>query len=125
MEWYLTVIKERYAQFTGRAGRAEFWTFTLVNFAISMVLNFIGFLGLGFISSIAAGIGSIYGLAVLIPGIAVAIRRLHDTDKSGWYLLLGLIPVIGTIGLIYLLAQESNPDENQFGPNPEIAHFLD
>lgn len=125
MEWYIKVIKERYAQFTGRAGRSEFWMFTLVNFAISMVLNAIGFLGLGFISSIAAGLGSIYGLAVLIPGIAVGIRRLHDTDKSGWYLLLSFVPIIGTIALIYFLAQPSNPDTNQFGPNPEIAHFLD
>lgn len=129
MEWYMTIIKERYKQFTGRAGRSEFWTFAIVNFLIVAALGVVGtvfsFIGLGFIGTITSLLSFVYSIAVLLPLAAVGVRRLQDTDKSGWLMLLGLIPFIGWIGLGYLLAQPSNPDTNQFGPNPEIAHFLD
>jgi uncharacterized membrane protein YhaH (DUF805 family) len=116
MEWYLTVLK-KYAVFTGRARRSEFWYFVLFNIIIAFVLN-----GL----SMALGsfvIGGIYALAVFIPGLAVSVRRLHDTGRSGWWLLLSLIPVVGAIILIVFCIEDSKPGENQYGPNPkQVSH---
>src|SRR4051794_23590350 len=93
--YWKRVVLERYAQFEGRSGRAEFWWYFLAGVIISIVLNI-----LIAISSIFWVLYVIYGLAVLIPGLAVAVRRLHDTDKSGWWLLIGLIPLVGIIVLI-------------------------
>ncbi|SDX01268.1 DUF805 domain-containing protein [Marinobacter mobilis] len=113
MNWYLEVMK-KYAVFTGRAQRAEYWMFFLFNFIIAFALGFIeGLVG-------SPGIlGLLYSLAVLIPGIAVSVRRLHDTDRSGWWLLIGFIPLIGAIVLLVFLVQDSKPGENQFGANPK------
>jgi len=124
-DWYLKVLKEKYATFTGRASREEYWYFTLVNFIISIIFAVVGGIIGGGIGGIISGIGSLYGLAVLVPGIAVAIRRMHDIGKSGWYLLIGLVPVLGAIALIYFLVQPSDPETNLYGANPEVAHFLD
>lgn len=92
--------------------------FFLFNIIIAFVLEFIeGFVG-------GPGIISmLYSLAVLIPGIAVSVRRLHDISRSGWWLLIGLVPIIGTIVLIVFMVQDSQPVENQYGQNPktEIA----
>ena len=107
LQWYLTVIKN-YVGFEGRASRSEFWYFTLINFIIVVVLNIIGILTLG----------SLYALATLLPSIAVSIRRLHDIGKSGWWLLVGFIPVIGIFVLIYFYVQASEVNENRFGPMP-------
>jgi uncharacterized membrane protein YhaH (DUF805 family) len=107
--WKLVVL-ERYAQFTGRSRRAEFWWYFLANFIISVVLNIL----IG-ISSIFWVLYVIYGLAVLIPGLAVAVRRLHDTDRSGWWLLIGLIPIVGIIVLIVFWATDGNPGPNRYG----------
>ncbi len=114
MEWYLAVLK-KYAVFSGRARRKEYWMFFLFNIIIAFTLAFVeGFLGsLGIISML-------YGLAVLIPGIAVSVRRLHDTGRSGWWLLISLIPLIGTIVLIIFMVQEGK-EENDFGPNPKLT----
>lgn len=112
MNWYLKVIKQ-YADFKGRARRKEFWMFTLINLIISTVLNAID-MSLGTII-----LGLIYSLFVLIPGIAVGARRLHDIGKSGWMLLVALIPVIGAIWLIVLFVQDSQPGSNEYGPNPK------
>src|SRR5437899_1593476 len=93
MHWYLEALK-KYAVFSGRARRKEYWMFFLFNLIIGLVL--------GVIEGVAGGPGvleSLYGLAVLIPGIAVSVRRLHDTNRSGWWLLIGLIPLIGVIVL--------------------------
>jgi uncharacterized membrane protein YhaH (DUF805 family) len=70
-------------------------------------------------------LSGIYGLAVLIPGIAVGIRRLHDTNRSGWWLLISLVPVIGTIVLIVFMAQDGQPDTNRYGPNPKAPAGID
>lgn len=119
MEWYLKVLKQ-YSDFNGRARRKEYWMFTLFNviFAVAaMVLDNV--LGIAFES---IGYGPIYGLyilAVLVPGLAVGVRRLHDIGKSGWWLLVGLIPLIGTIWLIILLATEGTRGDNEYGPNPK------
>ncbi|MBA7614686.1 MAG: DUF805 domain-containing protein [Calditrichaeota bacterium] len=115
MNWYLEVLK-KYAVFSGRSQRKEYWMFYLFNIIIAF--------GLGFIDGLVGGPGvlaSIYGLAVLIPGIAVSVRRLHDTNRSGWLLLIALIPLIGVIVLLVFMVQDSQPDENQYGPNPKTV----
>jgi len=119
MNWYLQVLK-KYAVFTGRAQRAEFWYFVLFNLLISVALALVD-VAIGTYSE-EAGVGLLYGvyaLAVLLPGIAVAVRRLHDTGRSGWWYLIGLIPLIGAIVLIVFWVQDSQPGENQHGPNPK------
>ena len=110
------VVFERYALVEGRAGRAEFWWFFLANFLISLVLQ-----GLGRGASILAIVSLIYSLALLIPGLAVAVRRLHDTDKSGWWILISLVPLVGIIVLIVFLATDGDPGANQYGnPDPGL-----
>jgi uncharacterized membrane protein YhaH (DUF805 family) len=107
MNWYLDVLK-KYAVFDGRARRQEFWMFALINFVISLILNLV--LGM---------VGLIYTLAVFLPSIGVGIRRLHDTGRSGWWLLIGLIPVVGFIVLLVFFVQDSQPGDNQYGSNPK------
>lgn len=114
MNWYLDVLKN-YAVFNGRARRKEYWMFMLFNILISFAIGFIeGFLGSPGV------IGLIYALAVLVPSIAVTIRRLHDTGRSGWWVLLGLVPVLGIILLIFMVL-DSQPNDNEYGPNPKAA----
>ena len=117
MNWYLQVLK-KYAIFSGRARRKEYWFFVLFNVIISMVLAFIdGMMG-SFNAEAGVGmLGGIYSLAVLIPGIAVSVRRLHDIGKSGWWLLIALIPLAGGIILLVFNAKDSQEGENDYGPN--------
>ncbi|MEL6629268.1 MAG: DUF805 domain-containing protein [Bacteroidota bacterium] len=117
MNYYLDVLRN-YATFTGRARRSEYWNFVLFNVIISAVLGGIDAAILG--AEPGTGfLGSIYQLFVFIPGVAVAVRRLHDTGRSGWWYLLVLIPIIGWIALIVFYFQDSEPGENQYGPNPK------
>lgn len=113
MEWYLKVLKN-YAGFQGRAARKEYWMFALINLIIVLILSLLEWLL--HINNILTGI---YDLAVLIPSLAVGARRLHDTGKRGWWLLIGLIPVIGFIILIIFFCLNSDENENQYGPNPK------
>lgn len=117
MHWYLEVLK-KYTLFTGRARRSEYWYFVLVNLGIALVLAVVD----GVIRKMTGmgPLGTLYGLAVLVPGIAVSIRRLHDTDRSGWWLLLGLVPLVGLV-LIVFLAQDSMASTNRYGQNPKLA----
>ena len=115
MNWYLEVLK-KYATFSGRARRTEYWMFSLFNFIIAIVLGAVDRL----IGSIDV-IGMLYGLAVFLPGIAVSVRRLHDTNRSGWCLFILLIPVIGWIVLLLYLVKDGNPGQNQYGANPKEA----
>jgi uncharacterized membrane protein YhaH (DUF805 family) len=108
MKWFIKCFKQ-YADFKGRARRKEYWMFTLINGIIGFVM---GLLGLTILSWI-------YSVAVFIPSLAVGVRRLHDIGKSGWWILLFLIPVVGWIWLIVLSIQDSLPGENQWGPNPK------
>ena len=115
MNWYLEVLK-KYAVFTGRSRRKEYWMFALFNLLIAF--------GLGVVEGILGSpgvLGGFYSLAVFIPAIAVGIRRLHDTDRSGWWLLLILIPILGALALLVFLAQDGTPGENEFGVNPKEA----
>lgn len=123
MEWYVKVLKQ-YADFNGRARRKEYWMFFLINFLISMAIGFVsGFIGgMSQDPSMASGmiiLPLLYSLGVLIPSIAVGVRRLHDTNRSGWWLLVSLVPIIGAIVLIVFLVQDSQPGSNQYGPNPK------
>ena len=115
MNWYIEVLN-KYAVFGGRAQRKEYWMFFLFNCIISFVIGlFEGFAG-------SPGIVYIlYSLAVMIPGIAVSVRRLHDTDRSGWWLLIGLVPLLGAIALLIYMVQDSHSGENQYGINPKTA----
>ncbi|OSI15981.1 DUF805 domain-containing protein [Neisseria dumasiana] len=112
MNWYLEVLK-KYAVFNGRSRRQEYWMFTLFNIIASIIFSTLDSL-LG--TNIFA---LLYTLAVLLPGIGVSIRRLHDIGRSGWWLLLSFIPVIGAIVLIYWACQDSQPGTNEYGPNPK------
>lgn len=119
MEWFLKVLRQ-YADFNGRARRKEYWMFILIN----MIFGFVAMLldNLLGIADPVIGYGAIYGLytlALIIPGIAVAVRRLHDIGKSGWMLLIAFIPLIGAIWLIVLMCTDSNAGENQYGANPK------
>jgi len=115
MNWYIEVLK-KYAVFDGRARRTEFWMFSLFNFIITIVLLVAE--GLFGSSSI---VSMLYSLAVLIPCITVSVRRLHDTDRSGWWLLIVLIPIIGVIVLIVFMVQDSKAGENKYGLSPKLV----
>src|SRR5690606_11242221 len=118
MEWYLGVLK-KYAEFGGRARRKEYWMFVLFNIIIAFVLGLIdGMLGLTTDGGMGI-LGGLYTLAVLLPAIAVGVRRLHDTGRSGWWLLIGFVPVIGFIVLIVFFVLASQPGSNEYGPNPK------
>lgn len=119
MNWYLQALS-KYADFSGRARRKEYWIFFLINIVIGGVLSFIdGFLGTVMQGGQIGILSGIYALLVLIPGIAVAVRRLHDTSRSGLWVLIGLIPLIGAIILIIFFVMEGTPGRNQYGPNPK------
>ncbi len=119
MHWYLKVLK-KYAVFNGRSRRKEYWLFFLFNILISIVLSILDRITGNFNAQIGMGLlGGIYFLAILIPGIAVTIRRLHDTGRSGWWWLIALIPLIGVIVLLIFMVQDSNPGQNRYGANPK------
>lgn len=121
MNWYMIPFK-KYADFTGRAQRSEYWYFVLFNTLISFGLSLIDFtIGTGDPSTGMGLFSGLFSLAILIPSISVGARRLHDTDRSGWWMLLALIPVIGVIVLIVLFALDSQPNANRFGANPKTA----
>ena len=120
MEWYLKVVRDNYANFTGRARRQEYWMFVLFNMIFIFVLAIIsGILSGAFEAPGFIIIYVLYVLAVLIPSLAVAVRRLHDTGKSGWFYLVALIPFVGSIWLIILFATEGDVGPNAYGPDPK------
>lgn len=121
MNWYLEVLK-KYAVFSGRARRKEYWFFILFHLIISFVLGFVDGLVGTFNADLGLGLlGGIYALAVIIPSIAVSVRRLHDTDRSGWWILICLVPIIGAIVLLVFMVLDSKPGENRYGPYPKEA----
>ena len=119
MDWYLKVLKQ-YADFNGRARRKEYWMFFLFNMIFAALASLIDYsAGTVNYESGSGVFQGIYSLVVLIPGLAVAVRRLHDLDKSGWMLLLALIPPIGAIWLLVLFATNSKEGANKWGENPK------
>ncbi|GLZ50250.1 hypothetical protein Acsp06_64350 [Actinomycetospora sp. NBRC 106375] len=127
MQWYLKVLKQ-YADFSGRARRTEFWMFVLFNAIAYIVLALIDVL-IGTASFTSTGTGfsfgggllsGLYSLGVLIPSLAVAVRRLHDTDRTGWWLLIGLVPIVGGIVLLVFYCIEGTRGPNQYGPDPKM-----
>ena len=121
MNWYLHVLKN-YATFSGRARRKEYWMFFLISALISIVLTLLDILLGTYSVEYEAGLFSgLYSLLILIPSIAVVVRRLHDTDRSGWWILISLIPLIGVIVLFLFICLDSQPGTNRFGANPKEA----
>ena len=120
MNWFLMALKN-YVGFSGRSRRSEYWYFTLFYLVIAIVLSVLdGILFGGSVDGKGTPVLSgLFMLAMLLPFIAVGIRRLHDTDRSGWWLLIGMIPILGTIVLIVFFVQDSKPGDNRFGPNPK------
>jgi uncharacterized membrane protein YhaH (DUF805 family) len=119
MNYYTDVLK-KYAVFDGRARRKEYWMFVLWNIIVSLVLSVIlGVIGLVLHMAAVSFLLGVYSLAVLIPGIAVGVRRLHDTGRTGWWLFIGFVPLVGAIVLLVFVVQDSKPGENQYGPNPK------
>jgi len=116
MNWYIDVIK-KYAVFTGRARRKEYLMFMLFNFFVSVIFNIFFYAYQQ--SYTVAVIMSLYSLALLLPVLGVTIRRLHDTGRSGWWIFLGLIPIIGAVAVLVFLCLDSEPGANQYGENPK------
>jgi uncharacterized membrane protein YhaH (DUF805 family) len=116
-----TVLLEKYATFSGRARRAELWWFVLFNLVVSLILSIIDrtIFGVSMETGMTNSVlGVIYSLAVLLPSITVSARRLHDIGRSGWWLLIAFIPLIGALILIYWYIQPSQDGSNEHGPNP-------
>ena len=114
MHWYTDVLS-KYTVFDGRAGRQELWMFVLFSLIVSIIVSIVGnILHLSFL-------GGLYALAVMQPSLGVEIRRLHDIDKSGWWILIAFVPVIGIIWLIVLMCMAGSPGANRFGPSPDAA----
>jgi len=123
MGWYLKVLNQ-WSDFNGRARRTEYWMFALYNIMFLIIAAILdNVLGLKFNSEFPYGyLYLLYGLFVLIPGLAAAVRRLHDVSKSGWWYFIAVIPLIGGIWLLILLATDGTPGENEWGINPkEVA----
>ncbi|MGG4219336.1 DUF805 domain-containing protein [Paenibacillus jamilae] len=114
MQWYLNGLKN-YVGFQGRARRTEYWMFVLFSVIATVVIGIIdGLFGLTPILTY------IYSLAVLLPSLAVMARRLHDTGKSGWWILIALVPLVGSIILIVFFCLDSQPGDNKYGKNPKL-----
>ncbi len=116
MKWYGRVLK-KYADFTGRARRKEYWTFVLINMFIAVLLVLID------ITYQTMVLYYLYTIAIIIPSIAVCVRRLHDTGKSGVYILVSFIPLVGSIIMLILLATEGDHGSNKYGPDPKGSNF--
>jgi len=112
-----TCLKEKYYNFNDRAPRSEYWWFALFGWGVTIVLSILDNL----IFNNASGSGmfsTIWGIAILLPSIGVGVRRLHDLDKSGWWFLISLIPIVGFIILVFWFVQQGTRAENRFGADP-------
>ena len=115
---YYSICLSKFADFSGRARRREYWTFVLVNCLIAMLLLILG-LAFGEDSPASNIMVTIFYLIMLVPNLSVSVRRLHDIGKSGWYMFLSLIPLIGGLILLIWSLMDSEPGENQYGKNPK------
>lgn len=123
IEWYKKVVFENYANFSGRARRSEYWYFVLANMliAISLVILSVIFMAMDIaaVGFIFIGLYGLYTLAIIIPNLGVLVRRLHDTNKSGWYYFMAFIPLVGGIILLVALCTEGDNGENDYGNDPK------
>ena len=115
-----TCLTQKYANFKDRASRSEYWWFALFCWGAAIVLSFLDSLVFGNPSDYGL-FSTLWGLAILIPSIGVGVRRLHDLDKSGWWLLISLIPIIGFLILLFWFVQQGTSADNRFGPDPLAA----
>jgi uncharacterized membrane protein YhaH (DUF805 family) len=115
MNYYLSVLK-KYAVFGGRARRKEYWMFALISGVISIMLSIIDMAVLG--SNV---LSIVYAVAVLLPSLAVSVRRLHDTGRSGGWIFIALIPFVGFIILLVFTATDGQRQDNQYGPDPKLV----
>ncbi|WP_417389077.1 DUF805 domain-containing protein [Gimesia sp.] len=119
MNWYLAVLK-KYADFEGRARRKEYWMFILFNILISFVIGILGAIIGETGGLITVSLSGLYSLFIFIPSIAVTVRRLHDTNRTGWWILISLIPFFGAIILFIFMILDSDPNANAYGENPKL-----
>jgi uncharacterized membrane protein YhaH (DUF805 family) len=128
--YFVDTLKNRYAAFKGRATRSEYWYFLLFSIIIALILTALDsmiinpLLGIQpVVETARTGIlGMLFSIGTLIPSVALAIRRLHDIGKNGWWILLGVIPIVNIIGifvLLYFFIKDSQPGENLYGPSPK------
>ena len=120
MNWYFAVLK-KYAVFSGRARRKEYWMYSLFNIIILIALGVVEGIAGSNPESGGGVLTLLYFLAVILPSLAVTVRRFHDTGKSGWWVLIGLVPMIGPIVMLVFMVQDSQAGDNQYGPNPKAA----
>jgi uncharacterized membrane protein YhaH (DUF805 family) len=125
MNYYTDVLK-KYAVFSGRARRKEYWMFALWNFiACFVIVTMVGLMAAIVLVTKNPALSGLfllvplYSLGVFVPNLAVAVRRLHDTNHSAWWLLIAVIPVIGAIVLLIFMVLDSQPGDNKYGPNPK------
>ena len=117
---FLDVVKNKYVQFTGRAGRKEYWLFYLVNIALYLLFIILtSIFGNGVLTLIISVIYTLFGLAILLPGIAVCVRRLHDVGKGGGWAFIAFVPIVGVFILLYFMIIKGEPNPNRFGPPVE------
>lgn len=122
IEWYKKVVFENYANFNGRARRSEYWYYTLGTVILAIVAMILdNVLGIAIAPLPYGYIYLVFALATFIPSLAVAVRRLHDVGKSGWFYFIALIPLVGAIWLLVLFCTEGDHGENQYGPNPKLS----
>ncbi|TRX23614.1 DUF805 domain-containing protein [Flavobacterium franklandianum] len=120
IEWYKKVVFENYANFNGRARRSEYWYFTLANIIVCIIAMIIDKVaGLNFEPLPYGWLYLANSLLVIVPGLAVTVRRLHDLGKSGWFFFIILIPLIGSIWLLVLFCTEGDQGTNSYGPDPK------
>ena len=119
MKYYIKAFNN-FSNFNGRARRKEYWMYLLFNLIFALVAIILdNVFGLAFESIGYGVIYLLYSLITFIPSLSVSVRRLHDKSKSGWYLLLAIIPIIGGIVLLFILAADGDPGENEYGINPK------
>lgn len=127
MKWFIKAFRQ-YADFSGRASRQEFWMFVLFNLLLAMAWAFVA----GLLTGLFGGsfdqesrlmfmykLIAIYYAVTTVPAMAVGVRRLHDTGRSGWWMLIGLVPLVGSIWLIVLMCSDDNPGDNRYGSPPD------
>ena len=122
--YFLDILKTKYADFSGRARRKEYWMFMLVYIIITMILGGV----LGFVSSLIKSplpilLLYLVPLAVLVPTLALVVRRLHDVDKPWFWIFVSFIPFVGSIWLLVLMCTEGTKGDNQFGPDPKAGEI--